>query len=105
VASCAARNHSNAPRDFLAHMPRIGVSPTIESQENKMYSSTLQLVGCPQCLAPAEITDRFVLDSTSGPVEHITVCCVNRHQFTMTAEHLPSASCRNESGLSTPASN
>jgi hypothetical protein len=93
------------PRDFLAHLPRIGVSPTIDCQENKVYSSTLQLVGCPQCLAPAEITDRFVLESTSGPVEHITVCCVNRHRFTMTAERLPLPSCRKESGLSTPASN
>jgi hypothetical protein len=59
-----------------------------------MYGSTLQLVGCPQCLAPAEITDRFVLESTSGPVEHLTVRCLNRHWFTITAEHLPSASCR-----------
>jgi hypothetical protein len=66
---------------------------------------TLQLVGCPDCLAPAEITDRFVLASTSGPVEHITVWCVNRHRFTITAEHLPSVSCRLEQGRSTSASN
>jgi hypothetical protein len=59
-----------------------------------VHGSTLQLVGCPQCLAPAEITDRFVLESTSGPVEHLTVRCVNRHRFTITAEHLPSVSCR-----------
>jgi hypothetical protein len=50
-----------------------------------MDSSTLQLVGCPQCPAPAEITDRFVLESTSGPVEHITISCLNRHRFTLTA--------------------
>ena len=92
------------PLDFLAHLPRTGVSLTIECQENKMYSSTLQLVG-PRCLAPAEITDRFVLESTSGPVEHVTVCCANRHWFTITTEHLPVVSCRKELGLSAPASN
>ena len=70
-----------------------------------MDSSTLQLVGCPQCPAPAEITDRFVLESTSGPVEHLTMSCLNRHRFTLTAEHLPSVSCWKEPGRPTPASN
>jgi hypothetical protein len=67
-----------------------------------MDSSALQLVTCPQCLAPAEITDRFVLESTSGPIEHITVWCVQRHRFTMTTEHLPSASGRKEPGRRAP---
>lgn len=53
-----------------------------------MNGSTLQLTGCPQCAAPAEITDRFVLESTSGPVDHVTVWCALRHRFTMPAEHL-----------------
>ena len=92
------------PRDLLAHLQRISVSLTIECQENKVDSSTLQLAGCPQCLAPAEITDRFVLESTSGPVEHVTVRCLNRHRFTITAERLPSVSYRKEPGRSTPAS-
>ena len=47
-----------------------------------MTVSTLQLVGCPQCLAPAEITDRFVLESTSGPVEHVRTWCLNGHGYT-----------------------
>jgi hypothetical protein len=70
-----------------------------------MDSSPLQLVSCPQCLAPAEITDRFVLESTSGPVEHLTVWCVHRHRFTVTAEHLSSASGRKEPGRRAPVSN
>ena len=53
-----------------------------------MNSSVLQLVACPQCAAPAEITDRFVLESTDGPVEHVAVHCVERHRFTVTAERL-----------------
>jgi hypothetical protein len=32
------------------------------------------------------------------------VRCLNRHRFTMTAEHLPSVSYRKEPGRSTPAS-
>ena len=69
-----------------------------------MDGFTLQLAGCPQCLAPAEITDRFVLQSTSGPVEHITVCCLRRHRFTTTVDHLPSVAHRTEPGRWTPAS-
>ncbi len=67
-----------------------------------MNSSVLQLVGCPQCTAPAEITERFVLESTSGPVEHVTVFCAHRHRFTMPAEHLPSAR-RDDRARRTPA--
>jgi hypothetical protein len=68
-----------------------------------MNGSTLQLVGCPQCLTPAEITDRFVLESTSGPVEHVTVWCANRHRFTTTIDHLSSRSRRTEPVRRTPA--
>ena len=68
-----------------------------------MDGVTVQLVGCPQCLAPAEITDRFVLQSTNGPVEHVTVWCVNRHRFTATIDHLPSRPRWREPGRSTPA--
>ena len=70
-----------------------------------MDGSTLQLAGCPQCLGPAEITDRFVLESTSGPVDHITVSCLNRHRFTTTADHLPSVSRRKEPDRWAPTSN
>lgn len=45
--------------------------------------TTLDLAGCPECDAPAEVVDRFVLDSPDGPVEHVTVQCVRRHRFVM----------------------
>jgi hypothetical protein len=51
---------------------------------------TLQTVGCPACHAPAEILDRFVLESTDGPVEHATVQCSERHHFTLAVERLQS---------------
>jgi hypothetical protein len=68
-----------------------------------MNASTLQLAGCPQCLAPAEITDRFVLESTSGPVEHVTVSCLHRHRFTFPADHLPAGPGRNGQARQAPA--
>lgn len=46
----------------------------------------LDLVGCPECAAPAEVVDRFDLPGTSGPVPHLTVRCLHRHRFTVTAE-------------------
>jgi hypothetical protein len=52
-------------------------------------NTEIDLVGCPECAAPAEVLDRFELSSTDGPVEHVTVACVNRHRFTMAAENLP----------------
>ena len=44
------------------------------------------IVGCPQCQQPAEVLDRFVLESTDGPVEHLRVSCVDRHHFLLPAE-------------------
>ena len=48
----------------------------------------LEIIGCPECAAPAEVVTRFVLDSTDGPVEHATVACAGRHRFTMPVERL-----------------
>jgi hypothetical protein len=50
----------------------------------------LDLVGCPTCAAPAEIVERFVLNSTDGPIEHATVLCADRHRFTVLVERLAS---------------
>ena len=48
-------------------------------------------IPCPQCGAPAQITDRFRLDSTAGPVEHLQTGCVNNHWLTPLAETVASA--------------
>jgi len=37
------------------------------------------LTACPECSATAEVTDRVMLDSTDGPVEHARIRCVRRH--------------------------
>jgi hypothetical protein len=48
-------------------------------------------IPCPQCGAPARITERFWLASTDGPVEHVKTGCVNRHWLTPPAEPVAGA--------------
>jgi hypothetical protein len=43
-------------------------------------------IPCPQCGAPAEITERFWLHSTDGPIEHLKTGCVSKHWLTPRAE-------------------
>ena len=45
-------------------------------------------IACPQCSAPAQIAERFWLDSTAGRVEHLRTSCVNNHWLTPLAETL-----------------
>jgi hypothetical protein len=48
-------------------------------------------IPCPQCGAPARITERFRLGSTDGPLEHLKTGCVNNHWLTPLAETVASA--------------
>ena len=50
--------------------------------------AVLEIVGCPDCAAPAEVADRFTLASTNGPVGHVAVICSAGHRFRMRAEGL-----------------
>ncbi len=65
---------------------------TLTEEEDKTMDNTLptgvDLVGCSACAAPAEVVDRFVLQSTDGPIEHATVTCADRHRFTVLVERL-----------------
>ena len=47
-----------------------------------------ELTACPECSAPAEVTEVVSLGSTDGPVGHARVRCVRRHWFFMPAERL-----------------
>ena len=38
--------------------------------------------------APAEVVERYVLDSTDGPIEHATVLCSERRRYTVLVERL-----------------
>jgi hypothetical protein len=44
----------------------------------------------PQSGAPAQITDRFWLDSADGPVEHLKTGCESKHWFTRRVETVQS---------------
>jgi hypothetical protein len=48
----------------------------------------LTLVPCPDCGVPAEVTERFSLSSTDGPVLHIALICAAGHHFRMPADGL-----------------
>jgi hypothetical protein len=49
-----------------------------------------RLTVCPECSAPAEVTEVVALASTDGPVDHARVICVRRHRFFMPADRLVS---------------
>jgi hypothetical protein len=47
-----------------------------------------ETIPCPECGAPATITERFRLGSTDGPVEHLKTGCINNHWLTPLAEQV-----------------
>ena len=49
----------------------------------------MSIMPCPGCGVPAEITERFILASTDGPITHVAVCCVDGHHYRMEADRLP----------------
>lgn len=51
-------------------------------------SFTLEQAWCPECSSPAEIVDRFVVESTNGPVEEIKLHCLERHWFLLPVSYL-----------------
>jgi hypothetical protein len=44
---------------------------------------------CPGCGATAEVTERFTLASTDGPVAHVALSCAVGHHYRMAADRLP----------------
>jgi len=43
---------------------------------------------CPECGAPAEVLDRFVLESTDGPIDHARIRCLHGHWFVLSLDLL-----------------
>jgi hypothetical protein len=65
---------------------------------------SLDLTSCPDCGALAQVTERAVLDSTAGPVEHVRVVCLSRHWFLLPASSLTSGSAAGRPARSTARS-
>jgi hypothetical protein len=49
----------------------------------------ISLLPCPECGVLAEVTDRFSLPGTTGPVEHLALQCMAGHHLRMPADLLP----------------
>jgi hypothetical protein len=69
----ASHEHQSSDR------PASGLAPARLVQE----LSFLELAGCPVCDQPTEILRRDILESTSGPIEHVRIRCLVGHAFFM----------------------
>ena len=51
----------------------------------------MTFVSCPDpfCDGIAEITDRFVLASTDGPITHVATYCIRQHMFRLPESRVP----------------
>jgi hypothetical protein len=41
----------------------------------------VELTTCPRCQLPAEVRERWVMESTEGPIEHLDIFCILGHSF------------------------
>ena len=64
----------------------------MDGKTNGAHAPRLETTTCPECGALAEVTERAVLESTDGPVEHARVVCVDRHWFLLPTAGLMSVS-------------
>jgi hypothetical protein len=46
----------------------------------------LEILPCPRCGAPTELTQRLWLDATAGPIQHLQTICLSKHWLTPGAE-------------------
>jgi hypothetical protein len=56
----------------------------------------MQIIGCPECDATAEVLEHGRVASTSGLLDVVKVVCVARHWFLMTRDALPGSAAAHE---------
>ena len=64
-------------------------APTIQRAPAplKTEPGALGTAACPECGRLADVADRFTLESTDGPVEHVRLRCLGgRHHLTLINE-------------------
>jgi hypothetical protein len=71
-------------RGRLGGPPDTGECPS----RHESTSVTQSVIACPECGLPAEVTERFSLSSTDGPVEHVALACVDGHYFRTSADRV-----------------
>ena len=59
----------------------------------------MQIIGCPECDATAEVLDHGRVGSTGGPVDVVRVVCVERHWFLMALDGLSTSAASHERHL------
>lgn len=76
-----------APRADPGPTPGPIMGPTTGSTTGSTTGrpTSADLIACPECGVTAEVLDRFTLDSTAGPVEHLRIGCLSGHHFLMPA--------------------
>jgi hypothetical protein len=62
--------------------------PPLAAAAGCKASPALSLIPCPACGLAGEITERFTLASSLGPVEHIALVCIAGHVFRMAVDRL-----------------
>jgi hypothetical protein len=54
----------------------------------RLEKPMVTVIACPRCGGPAEVTERFWLASTDGPVGHVAVRCAVGHGYKMAVDML-----------------
>ncbi|HEY6423759.1 MAG TPA: hypothetical protein VIY28_11035 [Pseudonocardiaceae bacterium] len=62
--------------------PVAGTDPIPRSGEAAPGNvAMINVTACPGCALPAIVSDRFTLESTDGPIEHVRTRCIAGHPY------------------------
>lgn len=78
-----ATSHTESPAGTRVVRPAQSAGPSTTSTPAALPSDSTQRVSCPDCRRPARVEWRDDVNSTSGPVVHVKVRCLDRHWFLM----------------------
>lgn len=83
-------------------MPDIDPSggAAMSAEDTEMTANPL--LNCPECGLPAEIVDRFTLDGSPTPVEHIKLVCIAGHWLTPPIDSIPKSTFEPRTGPADP---